>query len=72
MYQDGGREVIERCAGRAVDDGGLEAEGVLGDKPQLRDKVVERRGLGADDAMLAADQAEEAGQVQIAEAVDLL
>lgn len=36
---------------------------------EFLDEVVEERGLGADDAVLAAHEAEEKGELQVAEAL---
>lgn len=70
-HEEGGSKIVEGGVGRAVDDGGLEAEGARGDETQLGNEVVDGRSRGAYDAVLAADQAKEGGQVQVAEAVDL-
>lgn len=53
-----GGEVVESGFGSAVDDDRAQAEGVRGDELELDGQVVEILGVGADDAVLAADEAE--------------
>lgn len=71
MEEERAGEVIESGVRRALDDGGLEAKGAVGNELELGSEVVEGVGGGADDAVFAVYEGEEAGELGVAEGVDL-
>lgn len=71
LEKQGAGKVVESCVRGALDDGRLEPKGAVGDELQLGDEVVEAVGGGADDAVLVADERQQAGQLDIAQGVHL-
>jgi hypothetical protein len=72
MDKQAGRKLVEGGVGVAADDGGAEVEGLGGDQAQLLGELVDAVRLGADQAVLAGDQAEEGCQLEVSEAVDFV
>ena len=70
--EDGGGQVVESGVWGAIDDGSIKAEGTTCDEAKFLNQGIEgRAGLSADNAMFAGDEAQQRGQVQVAQPVDL-
>jgi hypothetical protein len=65
-------KLVKRRVGVAADDGRAETECLGGGQTQLLGELVDAVGLGADQAVLARDEAEEGCQFEVAEAVDFV